>query len=67
LNAKESGSEERARRSKAIDRLAYVTPDVERTIRFYRDLLGMRLTSGIGHDGTRAPGGGQGRSVSRSP
>lgn len=37
----------------AIDHLAFITPDLTRTIRFYRDLLGMRLFAGIGHDGYR--------------
>ncbi len=38
---------------KEINHLAFITPDIEKTIRFYRDLLGMELTHGIGHDGYR--------------
>ncbi len=37
----------------AINHLAFITPDLPRTIRFYRDLLGMELEAGIGHDGYR--------------
>lgn len=37
----------------AINHLAFITPDLEKTIRFYRDLLGMQLSAGIGHDGYR--------------
>jgi catechol 2,3-dioxygenase-like lactoylglutathione lyase family enzyme len=36
-----------------INHLAFITPDIEKTIRFYRDLLGMELTHSIGHDGYR--------------
>lgn len=36
-----------------INHLAFITDDLERTIRFYRDLLGMELESGIGHKGYR--------------
>ena len=36
-----------------INHLAFITSDMEKTIRFYRDLLGMELTAGIGHDGYR--------------
>lgn len=36
-----------------INHLAFITPDMIGTIRFYRDLLGMELHSGIGHDGYR--------------
>ena len=36
-----------------INHLAFITDDMEKTIRFYRDLLGMELTLGIGHDGYR--------------
>ena len=36
-----------------FDHVAYITPDMEKTIRFYRDLLGMRLVAGVGHDGYR--------------
>ena len=38
---------------KGINHLAFITDDMEKTIRFYRDLLGMKLTHGIGHDGYR--------------
>jgi catechol 2,3-dioxygenase-like lactoylglutathione lyase family enzyme len=37
----------------AINHLAFITPDLDGTIRFYRDLLGMRLFAGVGHDGYR--------------
>lgn len=37
----------------AINHLAFITNDIVRTIRFYRDLLGMELSAGIGHDGYR--------------
>lgn len=36
-----------------INHLAFITDDIVKTIRFYRDLLGMRLVAGIGHDGYR--------------
>ena len=36
-----------------IDHLAFITPDLDGTVRFYRDLLGMELSLGIGHDGFR--------------
>jgi len=36
-----------------INHLAFITPDIVKTIRFYRDLLGLELTTGIGHDGYR--------------
>lgn len=36
-----------------INHLAFITEDMEGTIRFYRDLLGMRLEAGIGHPGFR--------------
>lgn len=36
-----------------VDHIAFITPDLDGTVRFYRDLLGMRLTLGIGHDGYR--------------
>ncbi len=32
-----------------INHLAFITEDMEKTIRFYRDLLGMELVAGIGH------------------
>lgn len=38
---------------KGINHLAFITPDLDCTIRFYRDLLGMELFAGIGHDGYR--------------
>ncbi len=37
----------------AINHLAFITADMVTTIRFYRDLLGMELSAGIGHDGYR--------------
>jgi len=36
-----------------INHLAFITHDLEATIRFYRDLLGMTLESGVGHGGFR--------------
>lgn len=36
-----------------INHLAFITKDIVGTIRFYRDLLGMELFAGIGHDGFR--------------
>ena len=36
-----------------IDHLAFITNDMEKTIRFYRDLLEMELVAGIGHEGYR--------------
>lgn len=36
-----------------VNHLAFITDDMEKTIRFYRDLLCMELTAGIGHDGYR--------------
>ncbi len=33
-----------------INHLAFITGDMEKTIRFYRDLLDMELVAGIGHD-----------------
>jgi len=38
---------------KGINHLAFITPDLEATVRFYRDLLGIELFAGIGHDGYR--------------
>ena len=38
---------------KGINHLAFITDDMEKTVRFYRDLLGMKLQAGIGHDGYR--------------
>lgn len=40
-------------RLQGIDHLAFITDDITGTIRFYRDLLGMELFAGIGHDGYR--------------
>lgn len=36
-----------------INHLAMVTGDMNKTIRFWRDLLGMRLVAGLGHPGYR--------------
>jgi len=36
-----------------INHLAMVTDDMDTTIRFWRDLLGMRLVAGLGHPGYR--------------
>jgi catechol 2,3-dioxygenase-like lactoylglutathione lyase family enzyme len=36
-----------------INHLAMATADMDRTIRFWRDLLGMRLVAGLGHPGYR--------------
>ena len=36
-----------------INHLAFITDDMTKTVRFYRDLLGMELHAGIGHDGYR--------------
>ena len=36
-----------------VNHLAFITNDMVKTIRFYRDLLGMKLSAGIGHDGYR--------------
>ena len=36
-----------------INHLAMVTADMDATIRFWRDLLGMRLVAGLGHPGYR--------------
>jgi catechol 2,3-dioxygenase-like lactoylglutathione lyase family enzyme len=36
-----------------IDHLAFITDDMTKTVRFYRDLLGMELNAGIGHGGYR--------------
>jgi catechol 2,3-dioxygenase-like lactoylglutathione lyase family enzyme len=38
---------------RGINHLAFITPDLEGTIRFYRDLLHLELSSGIGHHGYR--------------
>ncbi len=36
-----------------VNHLALVTGNMDRTIRFWRDLLGMRLVAGLGHPGYR--------------
>ena len=36
-----------------VNHLAMATGDMDRTIRFWRDLLGMRLVAGVGHPGYR--------------
>jgi catechol 2,3-dioxygenase-like lactoylglutathione lyase family enzyme len=36
-----------------MDHMAFITPDLEQTIRFYRDLLGLPLETGVGHEGFR--------------
>ena len=36
-----------------INHLAFITDDMVTTIRFYRDLLELKLSAGIGHDGYR--------------
>ena len=38
---------------KGINHLAFITSDMVKTIRFYRDMLDLRLSAGIGHDGYR--------------
>lgn len=38
---------------KGLNHLAFITDDMTKTVRFYRDLLGMTLQAGIGHDGYR--------------
>jgi len=40
-------------RYKGINHLAMVTGDMDETIRFWRDLLGMRLVAGLGRQGYR--------------
>jgi catechol 2,3-dioxygenase-like lactoylglutathione lyase family enzyme len=40
-------------RYNGINHLAMVTGDMDRTIRFWRDLLGMRLVAGVGSPGYR--------------
>lgn len=37
----------------AVNHLAFITRDMAATIRFWRDLLGLELSAGIGHDGYR--------------
>lgn len=36
-----------------LNHLAFITEDMTKTIRFYRDLLGLKLQAGIGHGGYR--------------
>ena len=36
-----------------INHLAFITHDLDASIRFYRDLLGMTLEAGVGHGGYR--------------
>lgn len=36
-----------------LNHLAFITDDMTKTIRFYRDLLGMKLQAGVGHNGYR--------------
>ncbi len=36
-----------------VNHLAFITSDLEKTIRFWRDLLGLPLQAGIGHEGYR--------------
>jgi catechol 2,3-dioxygenase-like lactoylglutathione lyase family enzyme len=36
-----------------VNHMAFITDDMEKTIRFYRDLLGMELSAGVGHGGFR--------------
>ncbi|MDH5674023.1 MAG: VOC family protein [Myxococcales bacterium] len=38
---------------KAINHLAFITPDMTKTVHFYRDLLGLELRAGVGHGGYR--------------
>lgn len=38
---------------RGINHLAFIAKDMNETIRFYRDLLGMKLWAGVGHDGFR--------------
>ena len=38
---------------KGLNHLAFITDDMTKTVRFCRDLLGMTLQAGIGHDGYR--------------
>ncbi len=40
-------------RYNGINHLAMATRDMDQTIRFWRDLLGMRLVAGLGHPGYR--------------
>ncbi len=36
-----------------LNHLAFITEDMTKTVRFYRDLLGLKLVAGIGHGGYR--------------
>jgi catechol 2,3-dioxygenase-like lactoylglutathione lyase family enzyme len=36
-----------------INHLAFITDDMVTTVRFYRDLLGLKLSAGVGHNGYR--------------
>jgi catechol 2,3-dioxygenase-like lactoylglutathione lyase family enzyme len=47
------GLRRRAVRYTGINHLALVTGDMDATIRFWRDLIGLRLVAGIGHPGFR--------------
>ena len=38
---------------KGLNHLAFITDDMTKTGRFYRNLLSMTLQAGIGHDGYR--------------
>ena len=38
---------------KGLNHLAFITDDMTKTVRFYRDLLGMELVAGVGHGGFR--------------
>ena len=40
-------------RFNGVNHLAMATGDMDKTIRFWRDLLGMRLVAGLGHPGYR--------------
>ncbi len=38
---------------KGLNHLAFITDDMTKTVRFYRDLLGPELVAGVGHGGFR--------------
>ena len=38
---------------RGLNHLAFITDDMTKTVRFYRDLLGMTLQAGVGHQGYR--------------
>ncbi len=42
-------------RFNGVNHLAMATGDMDMTIRFWRDLLGMRLVTGLGEPGYRQP------------